>query len=75
MCSGNPGGIIGTLQRVVGKGGQGKAALSSGGYDGGAPLGTTKGMLLKQRRKAAKLPSMPLLGLSGEQVDPNAARA
>lgn len=75
MCSGNPGGIIGAIKSATGKGGSGAAVPSSGGYDGGAPLGTTKGMLLRQRRKAAKLPAVPLLGLSGEEVDPTTVKA
>lgn len=66
MCG--PDGIKGLLQKQMGKG---KAVLTSGGIEGGTTgMGATRSLIQSQRRKAAKLPAMPLLGQLGEQVGP-----
>ena len=52
--------------------GSGLGQLTSGGFAGGDLSGfvASKALLAGQRRKAARLPIVPLLGQSGEQANP-----
>lgn len=64
MCSGNPGGILGFIKQVTGKGGK-APVLSSGGVASLSGLSAARAMSGgggSSRKRAAKLPQVPLLG-------------
>lgn len=65
MCGNAPGGILGAIQKATGKGGA--PVLSSGGVASYGKVSPTKAMSAGPgRKRAAKLPQVPLLG----SIDP-----